>query len=139
MIPLREQDYIRDRFERELEGKVKFDYCTQKASSIFVPGREECAHCQDTQQMLVELAGLSDKISLTVHELAPAPEEAKKLGVDQVPGIVMRGPAHRALRFLGMPGGHARPNHIRACRAAPARAAPADAQLNSRPIRRHGP
>ncbi len=103
MIPLREQAYIRDRFEQELAGRVKIDYFTQKASAIYVPGREECAYCEDTGQMLGELAALSDKLSLTVRDLSAAPDEAKKLGVDKVPGIVLRGPANRPLRFFGIP------------------------------------
>ena len=41
MIPLREQEYIRQRFEQEMEGRVKIDYFTQKASSLIIPGREE--------------------------------------------------------------------------------------------------
>ena len=112
MIPLREQEYIRERFERELEGKVKLDYFTQKASALYVPGREECTYCEDTRQMLEELAALSDKITLSVYEFAEAQEEAKKLGVDKVPGIVLRGPANRALRFYGIPGGNEFPNFV---------------------------
>ena len=48
MIPLREQEYIRERFAQELAGKVKIDFFTQKASAIFVPGREERATCLTT-------------------------------------------------------------------------------------------
>jgi len=114
VIPLREQAYIRDRFEQELAGRVKIDYFTQKASAIYVPGREECAYCEDTGQMLGELAALSDKLSLTVRDLSAAPDEAKKLGVDKVPGIVLRGPANRPLRFFGIPGGNEFPNFIEA-------------------------
>ena len=112
MIPLREQEFIRQRFEQELEGKVKIDLFTQKPSALYVPGREECSHCDETRQMLEELAGLSNKISLTVYEFAEAQEEAKKAGVDKVPGIVLRGPANRPLRFFGMPGGNEFPNFI---------------------------
>jgi glutaredoxin-like protein len=112
VIPLREQDYIRERFARELEGKVKIDYFTQRASKLFVPGREECAHCEDVRMMLEEIAALSDKVSLTVHELADEAEEAAKLGVDRVPGIVLRGPMNRPLRFFGIPGGNEFPNFI---------------------------
>lgn len=112
MIPLREQDYIRERFAAELEGKVKLDYFTQKPSPLYVPGREECVTCEDTRQLLEELAALSDKISLNVRELADAQDEAKKLGVDKVPGIVLRGPANRPLRFFGLPGGNEFPNFI---------------------------
>ena len=112
MIPLREQDYIRERFSNELEARVKIDYFTQRPSPIYVAGREPCAHCEDTRQLLEELAALSDKISLTVHELADEAETAQKLGVDKVPGIVLRGPANRALRFFGIPGGNEFPNFI---------------------------
>jgi glutaredoxin-like protein len=112
VIPLREQDYIRERFAQELEGKVKIDYFTQRASALYVPGREECAYCEDTRQMLEELASLSDKVTLTVHEFAEAQEEAKKLGIDKVPGIILRGPTNRALRFFGIPGGNEFPNFI---------------------------
>ena len=118
MIPLRDQDYIRDRFARELDGKVKIDYFTQRPSPLYVPGREECAYCGDVQQILEELAALSEKVTLTVHEFADAPEEARKLGVDKVPGIVVRGPANRPLRFFGMPGGNEFPNFVEAIVAA---------------------
>ncbi len=106
MIPLREQEYVRQRFEREIRGKVKIDYFTQKASLLYLPGREECAYCEQTHQMLEELASLSDKITLKVHEFTDAPEEAKKLGVNKVPGIAVRGAANRVLRFFGIPGGN---------------------------------
>ena len=112
MIPLRDQDYVRDRFARGLEGKVKIDLFTQRASALYVPGREECATCDDARKLLEELAALSDKVSLTVHEFADAPDEAAKLGVDKVPGIVLRGPANRPLRFFGVPGGNEFPTFI---------------------------
>ncbi len=112
MIPLREQEYIRERFARELEGRVKIDYFTQRPSKLFVPGREECVHCEDVRVMLEELAALSDRITLTVHEFAEATEEAAKLGVDKVPGIVLRGPMNRPLRFFGIPGGNEFPNFV---------------------------
>lgn len=112
MIPLREQEYIRQRFDQELETRVKIDYFTQKASALFVPGREECAYCEETGQMLAELASLSEKLSVTVHDFAEEQDEAQKRGVDRVPGIVLRGPANRPLRFFGIPGGNEFPNFV---------------------------
>lgn len=112
MIPLREQEYIRERFARELEGRVKIDYFTQRPSKLYVPGREECVHCEDVRVMLEELAALSDKITLTVHEFADEPEAAAKLGIDKVPGIVLRGPMNRPLRFFGIPAGNEFPNFV---------------------------
>ena len=118
MIPLRDQEYIRQRFAQELDGRVRIDYFTQKPSPLYLPGREECATCEDTRQLLEEIASLSDKITLTTHEFAQAPEEAKKLAVDKVPGIVLRGPMNRPLRFFGMPGGNEFPNFIEAITSA---------------------
>jgi glutaredoxin-like protein len=112
MIPLREQEYIRERFERELAGRLKVDYFTQRASALYVPGREECQYCEEVGKMLQELASLTDKIALTVREFRDEQEEAKKLGIDKVPGIVVRGPANRPLRFFGIPGGNEFPNFI---------------------------
>jgi len=118
VIPLREQEYLRERFAQELEGKVKIDYFTQRPLSLYLPGREECANCEDTRKMLEEIASLSDKIVLTVHEFAEAPDAAKKLKVDKIPGIVLRGPMNRPLRFFGIPGGNEFPNFIEAIAAA---------------------
>ena len=112
MIPLREQEYIRQRFEKELEGRVKIDYFTQKASSLIIPGREECTYCEEAGQMLAELASLTEKLSVTVHDFAQERDAATKRGVDKVPGIVLRGPANRPLRFFGIPGGNEFPNFV---------------------------
>lgn len=106
MIPLREQEYIRQRFASELTGKVRIDHFTQRPSRLYVPGREECPYCEDTRQMLEELAALTDKINLSVYELSEAREEAAKMGVDKVPGIVLRGPANRPVTFYGIPAGN---------------------------------
>lgn len=114
MIPLREQEYVSERFARELDGRVKIDYFTQRASALYVPGREQCVYCEDTRTMLEELAALSDKITLTVHELSEELDAARKLGIDKVPGTVIRGPANRPLRFYGIPGGNEFPNFIEA-------------------------
>ncbi len=112
MIPLRDQEYISQLFARELEGRVRIDYFTQRASKLIVAGREECVACEDTRKLLEELSALSEKITLTVRELADEPDEAKKLKVDKVPGIVVRGPANRPLRFFGAPGGNEFSNFV---------------------------
>lgn len=112
MIPLREQEYVRERFAGELDGRVRIDYFTQRPSPLYVAGREPCATCEDGRKLLEEVSALSDKVTLTVHEFAEAPEDAKKLKVDKIPGIVLRGAANRPLRFFGLPGGNEFPNFI---------------------------
>ncbi len=106
MIPLRDQEYLRARFARDLTGSVRLDYFTQRHLPIFIPGREECAYCEETQTLLKEIASLSDKITLDVHEFAESTKEAARLGIDKVPGIVIRGALNRPLRFFGFPVGN---------------------------------
>jgi len=104
VIPLRDQQLIRERFGRELTSRLRIDFFTQKPSPIFVPGRD-CARCEDARTLLRELASLSSRISLTIHDLDAEAKAAAGLGVDRVPGIVLRGQSNRALRFFGLPAG----------------------------------
>jgi glutaredoxin-like protein len=106
VIPLRDQEYLRTRFARELTGGVRIDYFTQRRLPIFIPGREECAYCEETQTLLKEIAALSDRITLNVHEFAESTKEAARLGVDKVPASVVRGALNRPLRFFGFPAGN---------------------------------
>ena len=115
MIPLREQEYIRELFHEQLTGPVKLEFFTQRRAPVFVPGREECQYCDDIQQMLEELSQLSDKVTLRVHELAKAPEEARKYRVTHVPATVLRGVLNRPLLLYGMPGGTLFPFLVEAC------------------------
>ncbi len=103
MIPLREQEAIRLRFEEELEGRVRVDFFTQKPLKVVLPGREECQFCEDTHKLLREVAALSDRVVLTVHDIANERDAASRLGVDRIPGIVLRGVLNRPVRFFGIP------------------------------------
>ncbi len=105
MIPLKDQEAIRMKFGQELLGPVKIDYFTQKELDIVVPGREPCATCKPTGQMLRELAALSDLISLRVHIFEEEREEASKFGVERIPGIVLRGRDTASMKVYGMPAG----------------------------------
>jgi glutaredoxin-like protein len=110
LIPLKDQEFIRQKFAEELLGPVKVDFFTERELGLTVPGKEPCALCKPTREMLQELAGLNEMISLRMHYLEDRPEEAQKFGVERVPAIVLRG-GPRAdgqapfYKFYGMPGG----------------------------------
>jgi glutaredoxin-like protein len=112
VIPLRDQEYLRARFAREMVGAVRIDHFTQRNLPIFIPGREECPFCEETQQTLKELAALSDKIRLNVYEFSQSTAEAARLKVDKVPGTVIRGPLNRPIRFYGFPAGQEFPAFV---------------------------
>jgi glutaredoxin-like protein len=105
VIPLQEQNYLRQRFKAELTSRLRIDFFTQKPSTIYVPGRQDCLYCKEVQLLLEELASLSDRISLTVHDVEDAERLATTLGVDKVPAIVIRGQTNRPVRYFGLPTG----------------------------------
>lgn len=105
MIPLKDQELIRQKFAQELTGPVKIDFFTERELALDVPGRRPCAYCKPTQEMLQELAALSDLLSLRVHILDEAPEERTKFGIERIPATVLRATGDAFLTFYGMPGG----------------------------------
>ena len=105
MIPLRDQEGLRQRFKTDIPGRVRIDFFGQKKSSIFVPGRQECQYCEEIQTLLEELASLNDRLNLTVHDFDSAGPLAESLAVDKVPAIVIRGVTNRRLRYFGLPSG----------------------------------
>ena len=111
MIPLHDQELIRQKLAAEMIGPVKVDYFTQRELAIDVPGRAPCAYCKPTREMLQELAALSDAISLRVHIFEEDPPERAQFGIERIPGIVLRpgGPTPESgpllVKYYGMPGG----------------------------------
>jgi hypothetical protein len=66
--------------------------------------RSEDAPCEETQTLLKEIAALSDDHARV--RFAESTKEAARLGVDKVPGSVIRGALNRPLRFFGFPVGN---------------------------------
>lgn len=101
-------DQVRAFFQDNLQDSVSVELFTQKRSPLFVPGRQECETCEDTETLLSELASLSDKVSLSVHDLQadPAAGVAMNVGADMVPAIVLRGKDRGLVRFMGLPSGY---------------------------------
>lgn len=106
MIPQRDRDVIREHFEKNLVDDVRVTLFTERSTGLFVPGREECAYCEDTQKLLTELSDLSDKVHLDVVQRREEPERAAELGIERVPAIVLDGNARGRVRFYGIPSGH---------------------------------
>lgn len=112
MIPLRDQESLRQRFKAEVTSRIRIDFFTQKKSSIFVPGRQECVYCEEIQTLLEELASLNDRINLTVHDFDEAGKFAATVDVDKVPATVVRGVTNRPIRYFGIPSGSQFPSFV---------------------------
>ena len=93
----RDQAAVRTEFER-IGGPVKL--------VAFSQSLEAAELCQQNEQLMREVAELSDQITVEVLNLAIDRERAEAYGVDQVPAIVVEGSRDYGIRFYGVPLGY---------------------------------
>lgn len=105
LISEQNQTLLRDRFAKDLTNSVSITMFTQAESPLTVPG-QECVYCKETRELLEEIAGLSDKISLQVRDFVADSEAAKQLGVDKIPAIIIGDGAKSGVRYYGIPSGY---------------------------------
>lgn len=68
--------------------------------------------CAQNEQLVREVASLSDKITVEILNLAIDRDRAEHYGVDQVPALVVEGARDYGLRFYGVPLGYEFGNFI---------------------------
>ena len=97
------------KLEAELADKVMLHLFTQETHLLVVhssvPGIE-CLYCRETRQLLEEVAALSDKVELVVHDFEAEKDKAAEWGVDKIPATVVVGRAGTGVRFYGIPSGY---------------------------------
>lgn len=106
LISDKDRETIRSRFDESLTGDVQIIMFTEHESPIIIPGKEPCETCAQTQELLDEVASLSDKLTLTVLEISSAKDEAQAHGIDRVPAFVFKGASRGLVRFFGIPSGY---------------------------------
>jgi glutaredoxin-like protein len=104
-IPETEAGALRAHLNKELHGPVTLDLFIEPKSAIVVPGRPQCELCEETRDLLEDVASLSDQITLTVHDVRTESNVARETGVSRVPTLVLRGAARGVVRYLGIPAG----------------------------------
>jgi alkyl hydroperoxide reductase subunit AhpF len=101
-----DQAEIKRIFE-ELSGDVRLEFFTQHESPIFIPGQDDCPTCKDTRQLLQEVAALSEKLHLEVHEVNLDGDVAKERKVDRLPALIMTAEGvNGRVRYFGLPSGY---------------------------------
>lgn len=95
---LKEEDRkaVSKRFE-EIAEPVKIVMFTQEV---------ECEYCSATRELALELAGLSDKLTLEVLDFVKDKARADDLGVDKIPAVAIMGDRDYGIRFFGVPAGY---------------------------------
>ncbi len=103
------KEATRKKLEAELVNPVRLILFTQEPGRLILPDSvkgQECPYCQETRQLLEELAALSPKIQLEIHDFVAERELAENLKVDKIPAILVWGEKDYNLRFFGLPAGY---------------------------------
>jgi alkyl hydroperoxide reductase subunit AhpF len=97
MLNAQDQEAVRQEFAK-IAGPVKLVVFSQE----LVAGEL----CRQNEQLVREVAALSDQISVEVLNPAIDRERAGAYGVTEVPAIVVEGARDYGIRFLGIPSGY---------------------------------
>ena len=127
IIAEKDRETIRELFAKELVEDVELLFFTRPRSRIVIPGRQDCETCDEARELLEELVGLSDRLSLETHDLSVEPDAATTYNVQNVPTVLLRRakarlaeqaqtPADQTpeagassppnVRYVGLPGGY---------------------------------
>ena len=67
---------------------------------------DECQFCNETRELMEEIAALSDLVTAEVFDIEKDKEKADELGIDKVPAVAVIGAEDYGVRFFGIPSGY---------------------------------
>jgi alkyl hydroperoxide reductase subunit AhpF len=105
IIPENDRDVLKDKFLQDLINPVNIAYYTRQEWPSGASAQES-KNCQDTQQLLEELVALSDKMNLTIHDMAVEGDKARRLGIDKIPAIILDSGEGDRVKYFGIPSGY---------------------------------
>lgn len=97
----------------EILSQIKeiFKSLIRPVSLLFFMKKADCEFCEQTAQLLSEVAALSEKIAVQIHDLEIDTEKAAQYGIRKAPDLVVgeknnNGVIDVGVHFMGIPAGH---------------------------------
>jgi len=97
LIPDDKKELLKNDFKEKLVDPVKIVMFTQEF---------ECRFCSDTRKLVQDLATLTDKITVEIHDFVVDTEKAKEYGITKIPAIALIGKKDYGVRIYGIPYGY---------------------------------
>jgi glutaredoxin-like protein len=97
LIPDDKKELLKNDFKEKLVDPVKIVMFTQEF---------ECRFCSDTRKLVQDLATLTDKITVEIHDFVVDTEKAKEYGITKIPAIAIIGKKDYGVRIYGIPYGY---------------------------------
>jgi len=91
-----DQKTLRDRFAA-LDKDVNLVMFTQTL---------ECQYCEETRMLIEEIASLSDKLSVEIHNFVTDKDKVEEYQIDKIPAVAIVGDKDYGIRFYGIPAGY---------------------------------
>ena len=78
---------------------------------MFFGSKQDCPYCDDTRQLVEEVAAISDLLTLAVYDMEADSDLASRYNVDKAPGLVIAAKEEEQItdfgvRLSGIPSGH---------------------------------
>lgn len=87
------------------EARRILDGMQDEVSLILFTSEEGCELCDQTKELIYEVAALSEKVTVEFRDLETDREVAEHFGVQKAPGLVVMAAEDRGIRFYGIPAG----------------------------------
>lgn len=97
MLSAKDREFLQGHLAHTLKKPVELLLFTQAIS---------CQFCKETEQVLQELADLSDLITLHIYNFVIDQEMVKRYGIDKIPATVVMSEVDYGIRFYGIPSGY---------------------------------
>ena len=95
--------------DNETASKVKAEFSKKLSGEVnlmlFI-SQHACQTCAQTKGLLEELAAIDARLKLTVYDISANSKEARFLGINEVPALVIGGKRIYNLYYYGIPPGY---------------------------------
>ena len=91
--------------------KEVFEELKNPVHLMFFGSRSNCPYCDDTRQLVEEVAAISDLLTVEIYDMESDSDLAAKYHVDKAPGLVIAAKEGEqvtdfGVRLSGIPSGH---------------------------------
>jgi len=102
------EKFLDQKIQKQLEDL--FVQLLNPVAIVLFINETNCEYCQETRQLLQEVADLSDKIMLQVHNLETEGALAQSYRIDKAPGFIIAGFENEKIKnynicYYGIPAG----------------------------------
>ncbi|XHH08523.1 MAG: thioredoxin family protein [Candidatus Bathyarchaeia archaeon] len=97
LIPQDKKDLLKADLNQKLVAPVKIVMFTQEI---------ECSSCNNTRELIQEIAALNDKLSVEVYDFVADAVKAKEYAVTKIPALAIIGAKDYGVRIYGLPYGY---------------------------------